>query len=132
MDFNPISAMHWPYLTPYRKNGSLRSVSFASLEIGKIAYVHPGFTHFTRCPDRISGARMIPHKMPFPLVPKFNIRDLISITKKVLEVVVESDFMQKNGYFSGISRQISTLLFEKWNKEILLHTLDYCLCHLKP
>ena len=29
------------------------------------------------------------------------------------------------------SRQISTFLFDKWNKEMFLHTQDYCLRHLK-
>ena len=116
--------MHWPYLTPYRKNGSLRSVSFASLKIEKMAYVHPGFTDHTSCPEGISGVRMIPHKMPFSLVPNNSTSGTSAWPKKAPEVVVDSDFLQKNGYFSGISRQISTSLFEKWNKEILLHTLD--------
>ena len=67
-------------------------------------------------------------KQTFPMVPDMIRKRPIMIANGVTQKVINIDLQ---GIKWPFSRQISTFLFDKWNKEMFLHTQDYCLRHLK-
>ena len=105
----------WPSRQVAGEIGKLRSRLL--IFTGDIWSIRPKESHHQIC-----------DKNSFLMVPDLIRKRPIKIAKWHHQKVWNIDL---EGIKWPFSRQISTFLFDKWNKKMFLHTQDYCLRHLK-